>query len=74
MMEDFINSYRRINLGVGEIKAAIKKTECIWLTSLLEYFIKQAAALISFHLFYSMAGVAEVSGHLSSAQDQCLGQ
>lgn len=41
MIEELINSYRQINLNVGEIIAVVNKTECAWLTSLLGHFIKQ---------------------------------
>lgn len=75
MMEELINSYRQINLRVGEIIAVIKKTEYIWLASLLGYFIKQGSSIniISSLLLHS-SRVVEVSGYLSRAQNQCLGQ
>lgn len=40
MIEELINSYRQINLDVGEITAAVNKTEHAWLTSWLGHFIK----------------------------------
>ncbi|CAO2594496.1 hypothetical protein LEMLEM_LOCUS7776 [Lemmus lemmus] len=45
MMEELINSYRQINLDVGEIIAAVKKTECVWLVSSLGHFIKQGSSI-----------------------------
>lgn len=45
MMEELINSYRQINLDVGEIIAAVKKTECVWLASSLGHFIKQGSSI-----------------------------
>lgn len=41
MMKELINNYRQINLDVREIIAAVNKTECAWLASLLGHFIKQ---------------------------------
>lgn len=43
MIEKLINSYCQINLNVREITAAVNKTECFWLTSLLGHFIKQGS-------------------------------
>lgn len=45
MMKELINSYRQINLEVGEIIAAVKKTECVWLASSLGHFIKQGSSI-----------------------------
>lgn len=45
MMEELINSYRQINLDIGKIIVAVKKTECVWLASLLGHFIKQGSGI-----------------------------
>lgn len=45
MMEELINSYLQINLDVGEIIAAVKKTECVWLSGSLGHFIKQGSSI-----------------------------